>query len=71
MKERIYKDHLQEDVDIDFGEPKQTDYTRNYVDDDKLKQEVRAKDKKHNQKMNDLKDYAEHYLKSKSSLRKC
>lgn len=41
------------------------------MNDDKLKEEVRDRDKKYNQKMNDLKEYAEAYIKSKSSLRKC
>ena len=71
MKKRIHKDHLAEDVEIDFGQPKNTEHRDNFRDDDKLKHEVRAQDKRYNQKMNDLKDYAEHYLRSKNSLRKC
>lgn len=35
-----------------------TDYTRNFKNDEKLQEAVRAQDKKYNQKMNDLKEYA-------------
>ena len=58
MKERISKDHLQEDAEIDFGEKKNSEYKGNFVEDDKLKSEVRNKDKKYNQWQNDLKEYA-------------
>ena len=58
MKKRIHKDHLAEDVEIDFGEPKNTENRDNYKDDGKLKSEILAQDKRYNQKMNDLKDYA-------------
>lgn len=71
MKKRIYKDHLAEDKQIDLQQPKKTDYTRNFVNDEKLQEQVRNRDKTYNQKMNDLKDYAQNYIKSKSSLRKC
>ena len=37
MKVRIRKDHLQEDAEIDFGERKESDYKRHFVEDDKMK----------------------------------
>lgn len=55
MKKRIYKDHLAEDKQIDLNEPKYTDYTRNFTNDQKMKEQIQNKDKKYNQKMNDLK----------------
>lgn len=58
MKERISKDHLHEDAEIDFGEPKYSEYKNKYIEDDKLKKEVRNRDKQFNQWQNDLKDYA-------------
>lgn len=71
MRERISKDHLQEDAEINFGEHKNSEYKNKYIEDDKLKAEVRNRDKQFNQWQNDLKDYAESYIKSKSSLRRC
>ena len=70
MKERIRKDHLKEDAEIDFGEQKNSEYKSKYLEDDKMKAEVRMRDKQYNQWQNDLKDYAENYIKSKASLRK-
>lgn len=60
MKKRIHKDHLAEDREIDLQEPKETQHSRNFKNDSKMKEEVLIKhnDKKYNQKMNDLKDYA-------------
>jgi hypothetical protein len=71
MKERIQKDHLAEDFDINLGEKKSTDYKLHYNDDDKMKDIRGTKDKQYHQRKNELNWYVETYIKTKDSLRKC
>ena len=71
MKSRIQRDHLEEDFDVNLGEPKSTDYRLHYNDDKKM-QEIRGhKDKQYHQRKNELNWYVETYIKTKDSLRKC
>lgn len=46
-----------------------TDYKKNFVHDEKMKELCENKDMKFNQRKNDLKWYAETYIKTKDSLR--
>ena len=57
MKFRIKKDHLKEDAEIKIVENIESDYRSNFVDDEKMKKEVK-RDKRHNQWQNNLKNYA-------------
>ena len=70
MKERIYKDHLQEDADINFGEKFASDYKLHYLDDNKMGDIRKTKDLQYHQRKNPLIWYAETYIKTKDSLRK-
>ncbi len=48
----------------------ESDYKSNFIQDDKMKELVQQKDMQHHQRKNDLKWYAETYIKNKQSLRK-
>lgn len=69
IKERIRKDHIAEDKKIDLGEEKVTDYKKNFIQDEKMKEICENKEMTFNQRKNDLKWYAETYIKTKDSLR--
>ncbi len=71
MKARIQKDHLEEDFDINLGEPKSTDYKLHFNDDKKMGEIRGTKDKQYHQRKNELNWYVETYIKTKDSLRKC
>lgn len=70
MKERIKKDHLQEDKEVDLGQKNISEARQNYRHDEKMQEICDKKDMKFNQRKNDLKWYAETYIKTKESLRK-
>ena len=71
MKERIQKDHIGEDFDIELGEKKSTDYKLHYNDSEKMKDIRSRQDKQYNSRKNPLNWYVETYIKTKDSLRKC
>ena len=68
--DRIRKDHVAQNFDIDLGEKKSTDYKLHYNDDDKMKEIRAGQDKQYNSRKNALNWYVDQYIKTKASLRK-
>lgn len=68
MKNILKRDHVKENSEIEFGEKLCSEYHRHFIEDGKMKREVK-RDKRHHQMKNDLKEYAEAYLKSNQCLR--
>ena len=68
--QRIQKDSVGENFDIDLGEKKSTDYKNHFNDDEKMKSIRDHPNRQYNQRKNALNWFVEEYIKTKDSLRK-